>query len=57
MNAVVMNGATLFLDQLSTQTWTVATATGSQSVSVVGTTAGILGSEVVTQLNAGLSAS
>ncbi|MCX6638815.1 MAG: flagellin [Acidobacteria bacterium] len=56
MNTIDMNLGALYLDQLSTQTWTIATTTGTSSAVVTGTTAGILGSEVVTQLNAGLSA-
>lgn len=55
MNGTVMNGATLFLTTASTQNFNITTTTGTVTATVTGTTAGILGSEVVNQLNAGLS--
>ncbi len=56
---VAVNGASLltglYLNTNSTQTYRVATTTGTTSITVVGTTAGLAGTDIVTQLNAGLS--
>jgi flagellin len=56
---VAINGASLltglYLDTSSTQTYRIATTTGTTSVTVTGGVAGIAGSEVVAQLNAGLN--
>ncbi|MBM3775236.1 MAG: hypothetical protein FJW37_08740 [Acidobacteria bacterium] len=47
--------AGLYLDQSSSQVYRFATTTGTTSVTVVGTVAGLTGNDIVTQLNAGLS--
>ena len=44
-----------YLAGANSQTYRIATTTGTTNVTVVGTVAGITGAEVVTQLNAGLS--
>jgi len=53
IGAVTLNGAALFLTAGS-QAFNIATTSGQLSVQVVGGTAGILGSAVVDQLNAGV---
>lgn len=54
INAVDMSAGP-YLGSSNSQTYRIATTTGTTSVTVVGTAAGISGAEVVTQLNAGLS--
>lgn len=46
-----------YLDQDSSQTYRFATAAGNLDVTVLGTTAGLTGNDIVTQLNAGLAGS